>query len=124
MPLSVASRDFKLPFNTIYILDLESSHHCIPFQVPIEGCQRHFSNSCADTQDQQTVMSPFISINANDTRMSVSSQFWVFWAVAGPITVFVLLAWFLWLQRVEVMKKFEEMLIHRRNRQVRSTGKV
>jgi hypothetical protein len=42
--------------------------------------------------------------------VSVSSQFWVFWVVAAPIIAFVLLAWLLWLQRVEVLKHLEEMV--------------
>jgi hypothetical protein len=69
-------------------------------------------------------MSPFISITADDSHMSVSSQFSVFWAVAGPITVLVLLAWLLWLQRVEVMKKLQEFLTYRKTRSVRHAGKV
>jgi hypothetical protein len=70
-------------------------------------------------------MSPFISISADDRHMSVSSQFWVFWAVAAPITVFVLLAWLVWLQRVEVLKHVEEMVVkYRKTRPGRSGDKV
>jgi hypothetical protein len=70
-------------------------------------------------------MSPFISISVDDRHMSVSSQFWVFWAVAAPITVFVLLAWLLWLQRVEVLKYVEEMVTeYRKTRPGRAGEKV
>src|SRR5205814_3426830 len=48
----------------------------------------------------QTVMSPFITITS-DNKIVVTSEFWIFWAVAGPVTFLVVLLWVLWIQRRE-----------------------
>lgn len=45
--------------------------------------------------------------------------------LAPPNIVFVLLAWLLWLQRVEVLKHVEEMVVeHRKTRPGRAGDKV
>ncbi len=35
-------------------------------------------------------------------RVVVSSQFWIFWAVAAPITLVIVLIWFVWINRKQV----------------------
>lgn len=48
-------------------------------------------------------MAPFTRISDND-NVELTRQFWVFWAIAGPITAFVLALWACWIQRNELAK--------------------
>ncbi|KXX79419.1 hypothetical protein MMYC01_203522 [Madurella mycetomatis] len=50
-----------------------------------------------------TIMAPFTRISDNDS-VELTHQFWVFWAIAGPITAFVLALWVCWIQRNELAK--------------------
>jgi hypothetical protein len=54
----------------------------------------------------QTVISPFLTLS-DDNKFEMKSQFRAFWAVAGPITVFVVLLWVLWIERTAIRKKVE-----------------
>lgn len=48
-------------------------------------------------------MSSFFSTNPNDgSRIEVSSQFWIFWAVVGPLTVVLLSVFVLWINRKQL----------------------
>lgn len=50
-------------------------------------------------------MAPFTKISDDDDKLRlITGQFWIFWAVAGPITLVVLITWACWIQRVEVQK--------------------
>ncbi|KAK4462946.1 hypothetical protein QBC42DRAFT_72965 [Cladorrhinum samala] len=52
-----------------------------------------------------TIMAPFTKISDDDdTLRIITGQFWKFWAVAGPITLVVLIAWVCWIQRIYVRK--------------------
>ncbi|ERF70853.1 hypothetical protein EPUS_02375 [Endocarpon pusillum Z07020] len=58
-------------------------------------------------------VSSFFSDAADGSgRLVVSSQFWIFWAVAAPITFFTVVLWFIWINRKEV-KKFRDTYKHR-----------
>ncbi|KAK3989972.1 hypothetical protein QBC44DRAFT_290037 [Cladorrhinum sp. PSN332] len=48
-----------------------------------------------------TIMAPFTKIS-DDDMVKVTSQFWVFWAAAGPITLLVVMMWVCWIQRAEI----------------------
>ncbi|GAB1310630.1 Magnesium transport protein CorA [Madurella fahalii] len=50
-----------------------------------------------------TVMAPFTRISDTD-GVELTHQFWVFWAVAAPMTAFVLILWMCWIQRSELAK--------------------
>jgi cytochrome b561 len=50
----------------------------------------------------KTVMAPFISISS-DNKVIMTSQFWIFWVVAGPVTLLVIVLWVSWIQRSEIM---------------------
>lgn len=50
----------------------------------------------------KTVMAPFITISS-DNKVVMTSQFWIFWAVAGPVTLLVIVLWVSWIQRSEIM---------------------
>ena len=50
-----------------------------------------------------TVISPFISITSSNT-IEMTGQFWIFWAIAGPTTLIVVVTWILWIQRSEVAR--------------------
>lgn len=47
-------------------------------------------------------MSSFFSQSPNDAHIVVSSKFWIFWAIAAPITLLVLICYFIWVQRREL----------------------
>lgn len=50
-------------------------------------------------------MSAFFSDASDGSgRLVVSSQFWLFWAVAAPITIAIVIIWFLWINRKQVKK--------------------
>lgn len=49
-------------------------------------------------------MSSFFSQSPKTTHIVVSSEFWIFWAVAAPITLVVLISFFMWIQRRELYK--------------------
>lgn len=52
-------------------------------------------------------MAPFTKISDED-RLQLTAHFWVFWAVAGPVTLLVLAVWDLWTQRAEVNATMNE----------------
>ncbi|KAK4180620.1 hypothetical protein QBC36DRAFT_286429 [Triangularia setosa] len=54
-----------------------------------------------------TIMAPFTKIS-DDDKLQVTAQFWVFWSVAGPVTLAVLLLWGLWTQRTMVNKAMKD----------------
>ncbi|KAK4456470.1 hypothetical protein QBC42DRAFT_281220 [Cladorrhinum samala] len=50
-----------------------------------------------------TIMAPFTKISDDDDKLRlITGQFWKFWAVAGPITLVVLITWATWIQRIQV----------------------
>ncbi|EFQ89187.1 hypothetical protein PTT_14651 [Pyrenophora teres f. teres 0-1] len=51
-----------------------------------------------------TVISPFIDLDADKTRLVMAPQFYVFWAVSAPVTIAVIIAWIMWLQRAEIAR--------------------
>ncbi|KAI1667980.1 hypothetical protein Ptr902_09901 [Pyrenophora tritici-repentis] len=51
-----------------------------------------------------TVISPFIDLDADKTRLVMAPQFYVFWAVSAPVTIAVVIAWIMWLQRAEIAR--------------------
>ncbi|MCJ1246450.1 hypothetical protein MMC30_003657 [Trapelia coarctata] len=48
-------------------------------------------------------MSSFFTLDTESSRLLVSSDFWIFWAIAIPLTALVIIIWTLWIQRTEVM---------------------
>jgi hypothetical protein len=48
-----------------------------------------------------TVMAPFIKIT-DDNEMLVTNHFWIFWAIAGPVTFLVVVLWVLWIRRSDL----------------------
>jgi len=41
----------------------------------------------------------FFDYNSGDTQtkaMTVSSNFWIFWAISVPLTISVILTWYVW----------------------------
>ncbi|KAK4200074.1 hypothetical protein QBC40DRAFT_265392 [Triangularia verruculosa] len=54
-----------------------------------------------------TVMAPFTKIS-DDDKLQVTAQFWVFWSVAGPVTLAVLVLWGLWTERTMMNKAMKE----------------
>lgn len=46
-------------------------------------------------------MQPFITIT-DDNKIVMAGQFWIFGAVAGPITLLIVVLWVLWIQRREI----------------------
>lgn len=49
-------------------------------------------------------MSSFFTTNSNNgSGIEVSSQFWIFWCVVGPMTVVIVGSWVLWMNRREVI---------------------
>ncbi|KAI5924314.1 hypothetical protein F4810DRAFT_664866 [Camillea tinctor] len=64
-----------------------------------------------------TIMAPFVKIT-DDDKIVISGQFWQFWAVAVPVTLFVLTLWALWTQRREIKKtrlRLREVYLKNRN---------
>jgi len=61
-----------------------------------------------------SVMAPFIAISEDGNHIRMSSQFWVFWAIATPITVVVLVTWLIWIQRVEFAKRVKDAVSKRK----------
>jgi hypothetical protein len=59
-------------------------------------------------------MNPFFFLSPQTQQLQVSSQFWIFWAVALPLTALVIIIWILWTQRKEVLKLWR--LVKRRGR--------
>ena len=49
-------------------------------------------------------MSSFFSQSPDDAHIVVSSEIWIFWAFAVPITLLVLICYFLWVQRNELWR--------------------
>jgi hypothetical protein len=49
-------------------------------------------------------MSAFFSQTPDNTHVIVSSEFWIFWALAGPITILVLISYFTWVQWAEIRR--------------------
>lgn len=47
-------------------------------------------------------MSSFFTLDSQSFQLRVSSDFWIFWAIAIPLTALVILTWVLWIQRTEV----------------------
>jgi len=67
----------------------------------------------------------FFDYNSGDaqTGMTVSSNFWLFWAISVPLTISVILTWYVW--QAQKLKpraqrkdyKFPEQNIHHTGRQ-------
>lgn len=53
-----------------------------------------------------TIISPFVNNSAQD---NIVMNFRLFWAIAGPITLCVVLLWFLWAGRTQIKKTFRDM---------------
>jgi hypothetical protein len=55
-------------------------------------------------QSHQTIfsMSSFFTLDSQTFQLHVSSDFWIFWAIAIPLTGLVVFIWTLWIQRTEV----------------------
>jgi hypothetical protein len=49
-------------------------------------------------------ISAFFSQTPDNTHLIVSSEFWIFWALAGPITIPVLISYFTWVQWAEIRR--------------------
>ena len=47
-------------------------------------------------------MSSFFTLDSQTFQLHVSSDFWIFWAIAIPLTGLVVFIWTLWIQRTEV----------------------
>ncbi|KAK0671005.1 hypothetical protein QBC41DRAFT_63488 [Cercophora samala] len=67
-----------------------------------------------------TVMAPFTRISDEDDKLQLSAHFWVFWAVAGPVTLAVLAIWGIWIQRNEVNKALKNRLEKLENAKIMS----
>ncbi|KAK5166241.1 uncharacterized protein LTR77_008502 [Saxophila tyrrhenica] len=51
-------------------------------------------------------MDPFVSRDASEgSRVIVSSQFWIYWAVVIPLTSMILCAWVVWINREQLLSR-------------------
>ena len=42
--------------------------------------------------------------DGDDKSLTMTPQFYIFWAVSVPVTILVLIMWIVWSQRVEIAK--------------------
>lgn len=54
-------------------------------------------------------MSSFFTLDSETSQVRVSSNFWIFWAIAIPLTLLVISIWALWIQRTEVMRTWQRL---------------
>lgn len=52
-------------------------------------------------------MSPFFTAEPGG-RMAVSAEFWIYWAVCIPLTLLVVLIWYLWFRRTRERYRVED----------------
>ena len=41
----------------------------------------------------------------NGLRIEVSSDFWIYWAVVAPLTVLLVVAWIVWINRNQLLSR-------------------
>ncbi|KAK4231107.1 hypothetical protein QBC38DRAFT_466843 [Podospora fimiseda] len=58
-----------------------------------------------------TIMDPFTQVSWND-EITVTSQFWVFWAAAAPVTLIVLIIGVSWIHKAECQQAFMTKVAH------------
>lgn len=56
----------------------------------------------------QTIIGPFVKLDADDRHLVMAPQFYLFWAVSAPVTILVVLMWVVWLQRTEIANYLEQ----------------
>jgi hypothetical protein len=57
---------------------------------------------CSDHIAQSLFGMNFFDYSSGDTQtkaMTVSSNFWIFWAISVPLTISVILTWYVWQAR-------------------------
>lgn len=64
----------------------------------------------ANSYAPQSVFSMGAFINKSTTggyNIDVSPHFWIYWAVVGPLTIVLLIAWILWINRRQLLTRRE-----------------
>lgn len=50
-------------------------------------------------------MNPFFGSDPTLSSFITSPHFWLYWAVTIPLTFFLLVLWFMWMERREIMRR-------------------
>ncbi len=111
---------FQLEQRTAAKRDIARVQHGRPARLPDLGrdCTRRPGRQCRDESDRfsDAHLPPatfvcaifsmsFFNYDASSGEWSVSSNFWMYWAVAVPITVVTLLLWHIWGRRAKLVAK-------------------
>lgn len=63
--------------------------------------------------------------SVDEKSLVMAPQFYIFWAVAAPVTILVVITWIVWLQRAEIAKFLERprALVNQKTREGKESSR-
>jgi len=63
------------------------------------------------TSEQALFSMPIFNWQADSGTTVVSHRFWIYWAITVPLTIVVVLVWFIWIQRKDARHQREDLAV-------------